>query len=1004
MTAYSKTYYVSLNGNDSSSGQNIVQAWRSLTKINSSKFLPGDSILLSGKDTFDGSIYFPDSISGSLQKSIYLGSYGPGKAVINSKNNTGFYAYNNHCFTLENLIFKGSGLQQNSGIGVCFYMDLLNNSKLYNIVLNQVEVYGYKTAGISVSSYSSDFSRSGYHNIKILNCIARENGHVGITIWGEFNTNDTLYSHSNIIIRNCIAYNNHGISGHTNHSGNGILVGQTDTCLIEYCEAYENGRNNDFPLAGPAGIWAWDSKFVCIQYCYSHHNRSQTKDGDGFDLDGGVRNSIMQYNYSCFNDGPGFLVAQFTGARNMKNIAIRYNISEKDGKGLGALIWSGDPGGKVTSEKIDFYNNTIYVDTIADQNTNAAIAVYNNFGAMKDVRICNNIFITKNRVCLTDFNKTINLKCYNNSYYDNGDGFRFKDQNTIYNNLTNWRNSTNQEIYDGKNVGFRINPMLINAGNAGSIKNIDSLKSIFQYRLNNNSPLINKGILIDSLLYFGTFQFDFFGDSIQKNNQYSIGASEIRQVKANFTIRTTCKNSEIEFTNTGLNGLTFLWHFGDGKYSSVNNPIHQYDSFGSFIVKLIVFGKYGYKDSIQKLIQVYPNPVASYSVNNFCSGDTTYFEDKSEFTTDRHWVIDNTYLSNSIKPKILFNSSGLKQIQLIASNVNGCEDTLNQYIEIFEKPIADFIIKNTCINDTLILFTSNSDMKHSWYYNFVKYSNDTVFKFTSQTTKTIQITLILETEEACIDSISKNIQIHPKPLISLTIQDHCFKANLPILNLSTENYSYFWNFGDGNFSSDKFPEYQYSNPGYYRVKLYVTDSIGCTDSTIRTIKVNTLPNANFTIEKTDFQYILKAKDSTYLFYYWDINGLPINENKSSISILKQNVVGKKINLRVRDSFACSDSSSKFITDSITSIKSLYSSNSFLSAGPNPFSNSIEITISYPLPVKICIYNSNGELVYSFYNISRTLSISTDEYPLTSGLYFLVADFEKFHESIIISKQ
>ena len=97
------------------------------------------------------------------------------------------------------------------------------------------------------------------------------------------------------------------------------------------------------------------------QYNESHHNRTgSSKDGGGFDLDGGVRNSIVQYNYSHDNDGAGYLLAQFKGAKAFHNNVIRYNLSENDGRRNsygGIHLWSTGANGGIRDTAI--YQNTI---------------------------------------------------------------------------------------------------------------------------------------------------------------------------------------------------------------------------------------------------------------------------------------------------------------------------------------------------------------------------------------------------------------------------------------------------------------------------------------------------------------------------------------------------------------------------------------------------------------------------------------------------------------------
>ena len=84
------------------------------------------------------------------------------------------------------------------------------------------------------------------------------------------------------------------------------------------------------PSGGPVGIWVWDANNALIQNNESHHNRTgSTADGGGFDFDGGVTNSVMQYNYSHDNAGPGYGVYQFRGEA-LNGFTVRYNVSAND--------------------------------------------------------------------------------------------------------------------------------------------------------------------------------------------------------------------------------------------------------------------------------------------------------------------------------------------------------------------------------------------------------------------------------------------------------------------------------------------------------------------------------------------------------------------------------------------------------------------------------------------------------------------------------------------------
>ena len=86
--------------------------------------------------------------------------------------------------------------------------------------------------------------------------------------------------------------------------------------MVEYCEAMENGWDMPRPGNGPVGIWGYEADHLTIQYCYSHDNKTSPNgyDGGRFDFDGGITNSVMQYNLSMNNEGAGYGLFQFGGA------------------------------------------------------------------------------------------------------------------------------------------------------------------------------------------------------------------------------------------------------------------------------------------------------------------------------------------------------------------------------------------------------------------------------------------------------------------------------------------------------------------------------------------------------------------------------------------------------------------------------------------------------------------------------------------------------------------
>src|SRR5262249_18593296 len=144
------------------------------------------------------------------------------------------------------------------------------------------------------------------------------------------------------------------------HCGHGIVLGQVDGAVIENSIAHSNGI---IAGAGNVGIWAWQSKNVTIQKNQAYGNRlPMGGDGGGFDLDGGVHNSVVQYNVARDSAGAGYLLAQFESAEPMSHNTFRYNLSVNDGRdGYGGItVWGATPS--YLAQSAVFHNNTVVVD------------------------------------------------------------------------------------------------------------------------------------------------------------------------------------------------------------------------------------------------------------------------------------------------------------------------------------------------------------------------------------------------------------------------------------------------------------------------------------------------------------------------------------------------------------------------------------------------------------------------------------------------------------------
>jgi len=462
VSAQGKKYYVAVSGNDQNNGLSPHTAWRSIQKINGTNFKPGDTVLFAGGEAFDGTIKLSSDDSGSLARPVVLTSFGRAKAIVNGGDSDGLLAVNTSFIKIKDLVFTGSGVNKNKGGGIHFFSNDTLKAPSY-IDIEACDAKGFLTYGI-VFGAEGKLSCKGYRHVRITGCNASENGQGGIGSYGD----QRGFQHKDFIIKRCKAFNNRGVLGQTNgHSGNGIVMSMIDGLLIDHCEAFENGADNRCDAGGPVGIWVWMCKNAIIQNCVSHNNHAGgTKDGGGFDIDGGASNCIMQYNYSYDNEGAGYLLAEFGALFPFTNNIVRFNVSVNDGRKNnygGIAIWGASSEYSVTNSAV--YNNTVCVDDSHLINGMPAALTFMGVN-FKNVLIANNIFVTKGSAHLINADTIIAKPAaylLHNNYYSFDNQYAFDYGHQKFQSIQKWiEGNPEQEISNGKASMINIDPLFVN--------------------------------------------------------------------------------------------------------------------------------------------------------------------------------------------------------------------------------------------------------------------------------------------------------------------------------------------------------------------------------------------------------------------------------------------------------------------------------------------------------------------------------------------------------------
>jgi hypothetical protein len=506
-----RTFYVSPAGSDGRAGTSPDTAWRTIGRVNEQDLDPGDTVAFEGGGTYGGELKLFAEDSGTDAEPVVVTSYGEDRATVDGGDGVGITSYNSEGITLEHLAVVGSGTATNGAHGVQFYNDLPGDTVLRAIRVDDVRISGFGKWGLLLGS---DIGRSGYTDVRIRNVDSSYNGEGGILTWGG-----QPAVNSDVRIRRSTAAYNPGRPELTRNSGNGIVLGNVDDGAIEDSVAHHNGGANTAG-EGPVGIWAYDSSRVVIQGNESYANRTgSAADGGGFDLDQNVTDSVVQYNWSHDNEGPGFLLAHRYATDGSRGNVVRYNLSQDDarkGSGGALAVW-----GEV--HDTDVYHNVVF----ASPPPSGAISLVTvtNSGAsgaeVHGVRLWNNVFVTTGGVRLLDVSSSqvaaaTGLRFEGNDWWGSGAGTLFRWAGSTHPSLETWQAATGQEQDRGAALGRSVDPGMASPGHGPD-----------SYRLLAGSPLVDAGL---PPARFGVHPGprDFFGGPAPVGGAPDIGAHELR--------------------------------------------------------------------------------------------------------------------------------------------------------------------------------------------------------------------------------------------------------------------------------------------------------------------------------------------------------------------------------------------------------------------------------------------------------------------------------------------
>lgn len=484
---FATNYYVKNDGNDKADGLSDATAWKTIAKVNASKFQPGDNIYFKRGNMWREQLNVPSS--GAPGAPITFGAYGSGpRPIINgadiitdwTKSNIGANIWATPTNGLDNgklwmtvVVIDGTMFSPVSSLSQLtkahsywcgndsVYIYSTNNPKYATAELSRrlsgvwVEDKHYikiQDLYIKYAGYSGIEVRTGSYGNLIQNCHLYANHQAGIQFF-----NDTDIIRSNIA-QDCYSeYNGNGY--YANIADSTSFIRDIVINTISYPN-YGKGSQTD-----GHGIGCYKANNALIEYCYGAKNQGGNV---GYDSQDHLNNGIIRYN-----EFHGSVIGKILGCGSISTgstLNVYYNKLIADTPMVAAVYYNNENG------YLNFYNNTII---IKDSVKCAVRFSYANNVTFKNNIIYNSSKGARDALLWVYYSGT--PKCDNNIWCEKQSTqvfarYRPQDPNgTHYSTLSDWQNATNQDINS-----LIADPLFTNP-------NRDD------YTLGHGSPAINEG-------------------------------------------------------------------------------------------------------------------------------------------------------------------------------------------------------------------------------------------------------------------------------------------------------------------------------------------------------------------------------------------------------------------------------------------------------------------------------------------------------------------------------
>lgn len=289
--------------------------------------------------------------------------------------------------------------------------------------------------------------------------------------------------------------------------------------------------------------------------------------------------------------------------------------------------------------------------------------------------------------------------------------------------------------------------------------------------------------------------------------------------------------NQIELVSSNSEAVSFQWKI-DGNNLNTNSAgvLHPFTEVGKHEVSLSISNEWGCQNSLEKVIEIFPNPKLKALEKEFCEGEEIYIH-LNELTDDAplrwNWQMGPVQHRDSVF-SILRKEPGDHQFGFEVENAHGCRRDSTYRVRVNPRPQASLLKADFCEREPFSIELEQGATSASWNLEGLGLGEGLEVDVPGLDAGNYSLKIAIRDSLGCSNQLERQINVHPTPHFELNYADSlCAGQDLEITILAPANarYAYQWDTAPERSHDDKWIRKNVEKSLEFEV--YASDEWGC---------------------------------------------------------------------------------------------------------------------------------------------------------------------------------